>query len=71
VLVLEAYRPEQLAYGTGGPKDAAFLPTLAELREELAGLELVVAREVIREIDEGAFHRGTSATVQVVAVRPG
>lgn len=67
--VLEAYRPEQIALGTGGPKDPAMMPTLAQLRDELVGLELVVARESDREIDEGPFHRGPSATVQVVGVR--
>src|SRR5690606_8149969 len=35
VFVLEAYRPEQLGYGTGGPSDPDMLPTLAGLREEL------------------------------------
>jgi SAM-dependent methyltransferase len=69
VLVLEAYCPAQLAHGTGGPREVARLPSLAELRVELSGLDLVVAREVEREVHEGRFHDGLSATVQVVAVR--
>jgi len=69
VLVLEMYRPEQLAFGTGGPRDAAMMPTLAELREDLAALELEIAREVERDVHEGAFHGGRSATVQIVARR--
>jgi len=69
VLVLEAYRPEQLALGTGGPRDAAFMPTLSDLRTELAGLDLEIAREASREVHEGRYHAGPSATVQVVAVR--
>lgn len=69
VLVLEAYRPEQIALGTGGPKDPSYLPTLAGLRDELAGLDLVVARAADREIHEGPFHGGASATVQVVGIR--
>jgi SAM-dependent methyltransferase len=71
VFVLEAYRPEQLAYATGGPREPARLPALADLRAELSGLELVVARETIREVQEGRFHHGLSATVQVVGVRGG
>ena len=70
VFVLEAYRPEQLAYGTGGPKDAAMLPTLDELRTDLAGLELVIGREVERDVVEGRFHTGRAAVVQVVARKP-
>lgn len=67
--VLEAYRPEQIAFGTGGPSDPDRLPTLSGLREELAGLELVVAREANREIHEGRKHIGPSATVQVVGIK--
>lgn len=69
VLVVEAYSPAQLAHGTGGPKDAELLPTLAELRDELAPLDLVVAREVERTIHEGPWHDGLSATVQIVGVK--
>jgi len=68
-LLLEAYRPEQIALGTGGPKDPSMLPTLDGLREELVGLDLVLARDASREIHEGPFHGGPSATVQVVGVR--
>lgn len=69
IFILEAYRPAQLALGTGGPKDVAMLPSLGDLRAELAGLELLVAREADREIHEGAGHSGPSATVQVVGRR--
>ena len=68
-LVLETYRPEQLALGTGGPKELSLLSTLVELREQLSPLELVVARDANREIHEGRFHDGPSATVQLVGVR--
>ncbi len=69
VFVLEAYTPAQLAFNTGGPKNEALLMTLAGLKEELAPLTIEVGREVEREIHEGAFHGGPSATVQLVAVR--
>ncbi len=69
-LVIEIYRPEQLALGTGGPKELSLFGSLADLRKELTPLELVVAREANREIHEGRFHDGPSATVQLVGVRP-
>jgi len=69
VLLVEAYTPEQLRYGTGGPKSAELLPTLAELRSELAGLEFVHAEERVREVREGNGHAGQSAVVQIVGVR--
>ncbi|HQY59897.1 MAG: class I SAM-dependent methyltransferase [Myxococcales bacterium] len=69
VFVLEAYSPRQLAYDTGGPRDAALCMTLERLTVELAPLEVIVGREIEREIHEGLYHKGPSATVQVVAVR--
>ncbi|MFM8272362.1 MAG: SAM-dependent methyltransferase [Gemmata sp.] len=70
VFVLEAYTPEQLSRGTGGPKDPDMLPTLAELTEELAGLEFVHARELDREVREGAYHTGVASVVQLIGVKP-
>ena len=67
--VLEAYRPEQIAFGTGGPKDVTMLPTVAGLQSELAGLDLVIARDANRDVREGTKHGGPSATVQVVGIR--
>ena len=69
VLIYEAYRPAQIALGTGGPKDPSLLPTLPELTAALGALDLVLARDTDREVREGAGHGGTSATVQVVGVR--
>lgn len=69
VFLLEAYTPKQLEYKTGGPPVRELLMTLPEVREELAGLELVEARETVREVHEGAYHNGTSAVLQVIARR--
>jgi SAM-dependent methyltransferase len=69
VFLLEAYTPAQLRYGTGGPRTADLLPTLVELRKELAGLEFVHAEERERTVHEGGGHTGLSAVVQVAAFR--
>lgn len=71
VFLLEAYTPDQLRHGTGGPKTVELLPTLAELRRELAGLGFVHAEERERVVHEGQGHQGLSAVVQVVARRRG
>lgn len=70
VFVLEMYHPRQLEHRTGGPPVLAMLADQATLEAELEGLEFLVSREVEREVHEGAFHRGTSATVQVVGRKP-
>ena len=69
VFILESYTPAQLAFGTGGPKDPERLMTLAGLREELTGLEFVIAGEREREVVEGPAHTGRAAVVQVLARR--
>ncbi|WP_239651311.1 SAM-dependent methyltransferase [Neosynechococcus sphagnicola] len=69
VFVLEAYTPRQLAFKTGGPPTAELTMELATLQQELKGLEFKHAVELERDIQEGLFHRGRSAVVQVVAVK--
>lgn len=67
VFLLEAYTPQQVGRGTGGPSTPETTMTLEALREELAGLEFVHAEELDREVIEGPGHTGTGAVVQVIA----
>lgn len=69
VLILEAYTPAQLGHATGGPKDLSLLMTVEALRRELSGLEILIGREVEREVVEGRYHTGRAAVVQVLARR--
>ena len=69
VFILEAYTPAQLALGTGGPKSPELLMTLAGLRDELPGLELLIGREIERDVVEGDGHTGRGAVVQILARR--
>ncbi|MEM6788238.1 MAG: class I SAM-dependent methyltransferase [Myxococcota bacterium] len=69
--VLEAYTPRQLTRaGRGGPPDAATMMTADGLRRELVGLAFARCEEVDRDVDEGRYHRGPSATVQALAFKP-
>jgi SAM-dependent methyltransferase len=70
-LILEAYTPRQLAFGTGGPPSEALLIEPEVLRQELAGLELLVLEERERWIEEGPYHRGQSAVLQALGRKPG
>lgn len=69
VLLLEAYRPQQLDRGTGGPPDEARLLDLDRLRPELGTLEWLLSRELERDVIEGRYHTGRASTVQLVARR--
>jgi len=70
MLVLEAYPPGQIAFGTGGPPVPELTMTLQALEHELRGLEFIHAAELTRDVIEGSLHTGTGAVVQVVAVKP-
>lgn len=70
VFVLEAYRPEQLDYRTGGPPVVELMMELKALRTELSGLDFEYAEETVREIQEGPLHHGPGAVVQVRARKP-
>ena len=70
ILLLEAYTPEQIQLGTGGPPVAEMTMTLELLQDELQGLEFLHAEEKRREVVEGLYHTGTGAVVQVIARKP-
>lgn len=71
-LILEAYTQKHLDMpGIGGPPahQKAMFMSLSELKFELAGLDFVIAQETERNFNEGKYHQGLSAVVQVVAER--
>jgi len=70
VMILEAYTKKQLDMdGTGGPppghKD--MFMSLNGLKNEFKGLDFIVAREIERVFNEGKYHQGAGAVVQIVA----
>lgn len=69
-LILEAYRPDQLKYKTGGPPTAEFMMTLPDLEQELKGLDFEYGVELDRDVVEGKFHTGKGAVVQIIGVKP-
>jgi hypothetical protein len=69
VFILEAYTPRQLGRGTGGPPIPELLMPLDEVSAELDGLDLVIAREIERDVVEGRFHTGTAHVLQIVGVK--
>jgi SAM-dependent methyltransferase len=69
VLVLEAFTPLQLRYGTGGPSEPDRLLSLEDARSELTGLEFAVAEEKERQVREGKYHTGLASVVQIFGIR--
>ncbi len=67
LLFLQGYRPEQLAYGTGGPPFVENLYTGDMLREAFGDLEILHLREHDSVIVEGKGHAGMSALIDLIA----
>lgn len=70
--VLEAYRAENIGRGVGGPQSPEMTVELEDFLADIGttpGMEIEIGREVEREIIEGRYHNGLSATTQVLARR--
>lgn len=70
VFLTEQFSVEQLAYGSGGPKDPDMLLTIAELEAAFAGYELAYAAQELTELEEGPGHRGPGSVVRLIAIKP-
>ena len=68
ILMLEAYTLAQLPKTTGGPKDPDMLMSAAGLRNDFPACEVLLAREIDRDVLEGG-HRygGVGSVVQFIA----
>jgi SAM-dependent methyltransferase len=69
LLLMQAYRPEQLAYATGGPKDVTQLYTRALLEDAFAEFAALEIREHDDLLEEGTRHVGMSALIDLVGTK--
>lgn len=69
-ILLHGYRPEQLAYKTGGPPVAENMYTEESLRRAFADLEIERLESYDAELREGTGHVGMSALIDLVARKP-
>jgi cyclopropane fatty-acyl-phospholipid synthase-like methyltransferase len=70
LILLEGYRPEQIAFGTGGPGQVENLYTEALLRDAFADFDILQLKSHDSDVSEGAGHSGRSALIDLVARRP-
>ncbi|MBX9775988.1 MAG: methyltransferase domain-containing protein [Xanthobacteraceae bacterium] len=66
LLLIEGYRPEQLKYGTGGPKETAQLYTRELLEKTFGDFASLDIREYDAVLNEGERHVGLSAVIDLV-----
>lgn len=69
IFLLEAYTPQQLAHGTGGPPNKELMMSAQQLSQELQGLNFTHLVEREREIIEGTHHFGVGAVVQLLGIK--
>jgi SAM-dependent methyltransferase len=66
LILLQAFRPENLGRGTGGPREAGRLYTEADLREDFAAYRIEHLETGEEMLDEGQFHRGKAAVISMI-----
>jgi SAM-dependent methyltransferase len=69
-LILEGYRPEQIAYGTGGPSQPEHLYDRDMLARAFSDFEIEHLQERDVVIEEGSGHSGMSAVIDLIARKP-
>lgn len=69
VFVLEGYSKRQINFNTGGPKKIELLMDLETARQELQPLKLRHSIETERNINEGRYHNGKGAVIQIIGVK--
>jgi SAM-dependent methyltransferase len=67
LVIIQGYRPKQLEYGTGGPKQLEHLYTSQLLEAEFSDFRDTSIVEEDREIHEGIAHGGMSAVINFTA----
>ncbi|MCC6369972.1 MAG: class I SAM-dependent methyltransferase [Bacteroidia bacterium] len=67
VFLMEAYHKDQLKYKTGGPQVVELLYSKEELQEDFSAFTAITIETCDKDIEEGKYHKGTSAVIQVVA----
>ncbi|MBN9480377.1 MAG: class I SAM-dependent methyltransferase [Bordetella sp.] len=69
LILLQGYRTEQLAYGTGGPGQVENLYTEALLRDAFGDCDILHLESHDTHISEGVGHAGKSALIDLIARR--
>ena len=69
VLIMEAFTPEQLKYKTGGPPVKEMLYTANMLRDEFSKGEILLLQQIMTDLHEGPYHRGTASVVRLIVKR--
>lgn len=65
-LVLEAFAKEQIEFNSGGPKDLSLLYDAPTICQDFPFLHTLFCGQKEIELNEGEFHKGTAAVLQLI-----
>ena len=68
-LLLEGFNKRQLAYSSGGPKNAVWLFDTETLALECKSMDIKLNEEIIRTLNEGPLHQGLAEVIQLKAMK--
>ncbi|MFZ4768754.1 MAG: class I SAM-dependent methyltransferase [Ferruginibacter sp.] len=68
-IILEAFNPHQMQNTSGGPKDVSMLYTEEMLADDFKGLHIELLKTTTTILDEGAYHQGEAAIIQLVGIK--
>ena len=66
-ILIHGYTPEQIHYGTGGPKDVSLMYTEATFAHSFTNSEIHLLEKYEAKISEGPCHNGKSAKIEFIA----
>jgi hypothetical protein len=64
---LEAFHTDQRALQSGGPKKKDMLMDVDQLANDFKSMDILHLVKIERVLDEGPFHQGKAALVQLIA----
>jgi cyclopropane fatty-acyl-phospholipid synthase-like methyltransferase len=66
-LIMQSFHKDQINRSTGGPKNAEMLYTADMLRRDFSGFRIEELEETDTELDEGSYHHGSAAVINLLA----
>ena len=66
IIILEGFSKKQIENDTGGPKKAAMLFSIEEIKQDFSNYEIIELSEQEIDLNEGLCHNGKSAVIRFV-----
>jgi hypothetical protein len=66
-LMMQSFQKDQINRNSGGPKNVDMLYTVDMLARDFSGLRIEELEEAETDLDEGVYHHGTAAVINLLA----